>query len=486
MGGGIVPPQAPSEEEAVIIALLYHGGHISRISGILKAEMFYRDGYSAIYGAVLSLHNAGAHIDLLSVGREMERQGGLKDAGSRVELERMAERFIASGTTAFLEDQARAIRSKYILREMIRLSTELIRASHDETLDIQDVYGMHIQAMQDVGTLIAGSDSTVTMKEMLKDAYSAMFERIDKFKNSVSQGIDTGIVLLNKYTGGWQPGNLVVIAGRPSMGKTALALHFARTAGMKGEETLFFSLEMTPRQLADRLILSNTSIDGNSYRTGSLTEDDVGQVDASISILENARIVVDRNVSAIPSYIRSRVREQAGRGCRMVIIDYLGLVSPENRNRSFSRDNEIGEITRALKVIAMENDIPVLLLCQLNRECEGRANKKPQLSDLRDSGNIEQDADVVLMVFRPSYYFSDADMPQEYCFPDGSAKRNYGQIIIAKNRNGVTGCIGFGHNDTITAVYDWDNEWQESRKEAKKVSRSVDYMHEPDRNDAPF
>jgi replicative DNA helicase len=483
---GLLPPQAVSEEDAIIIALLYHGGHIARVASILKPEMFYRQANGFIYEVILTMYDAGTPIELLAVERELRKTDKLSECGGWQHLEGMAERFIASGTAAFLEEQAYAVREKYTLREMIRIGSELIKSAHDETLDVQDVYATHLQAVQDVGTLIAGNDNTVTLREILRSAYSDMFKRMENFKKGVSTGIDTGLVRLNKYTSGWQPGSLIIVAGRPAMGKTALALHFAKTAGLKGESVLFFSLEMTAQQLADRLILSHTDIDGNRYRTGDLNEEDVRQVNESISLLEGGKITVDKSSSVYPSRIRSLVREQVRKGCRMVVIDYLGLVTPESKKKSFTRDNELGEITRALKLVAMENGVPVILLCQLNRKCEERPGKKPQLSDLRDSGNIEQDADVVLMVFRPAYYFNDEDMPNQYRFSaGGEVKANYGQIIIGKNRNGVVGTIEFAHNDTMTAVYDWDEDYRRGRTPTVPRYHS-DYTHDPDYTDKPF
>jgi replicative DNA helicase len=449
---GDVIPYAGDAEEAVISTLLFNGNHIEWLSEILSAEMFYRRPNALIYGAVKSLYDDGKPIDVITVAERLEKTGKLVEAGGAVYLRSMADRVVS---TSGLEQHAMFVLDKYIARRLIETGQGMIQSAMDGQTDVMDCLVEAEKKLAGLGDVIAGKTGVATLNDLLKSAYSRMFERIENYKKNIAAGVDTGLYWLNRITGGWHKGNLIVLAGRPAMGKTAVALHFAKAAARKEFHVLMFSLEMSTDELTDRLVISGTDIDSEQFRIGNV-ESEIAKVDGSINRLYSLPVSVDENVAVTAAYIRARVREQRRKRCDLVIIDYLNLMIPEGR-KNRNRENDVSELTRALKMIARESDVPVIVLAQLSRKCEERGSKIPELADLRESGSIEQDADIVMLCFRPGYYWSDDNMPQEYRNTDGRIKRNYGQLIIAKNRHGRTGFVEFAHNDTVSAICDWNN-----------------------------
>jgi replicative DNA helicase len=330
----------------------------------------------------------------------------------------------------------------------------MVKSSMDGEMESMDCFVESEKKLISLGDVIAGKSGVSTMNDLLKNAYDRMFERIEKYKNNIASGVETGLYKLNKITGGWHKGNLIILAGRPAMGKTAIAINMAKAAAKKDFHVLIFSLEMSTDEIVDRFIMSNTDIDSEQFRIGNV-ECEISKVDESITRLYNLPISVDENAAVTAAYIRARVREQCRKKCDLVIVDYLNLMIPEGK-KNRNRENDVSELTRALKMIAKESDVPVLCLAQLSRKCEERKTRLPELQDLRESGSIEQDADIVIFCFRPAYYWEENsdDMPEEYI-----GKHNYGRLIIAKNRHGRTGFVEFSHNDTISAIYDFGEDY---------------------------
>jgi replicative DNA helicase len=335
-------------------------------------------------------------------------------------------------------------------RRLMETEQAMVKSAMDESADVMDNFVDAEKKMATIGEIIAGKKGVSTLDSLLQSAYDRMFERIENYKKNIAPGVDTGLYRLNRIIGGWHRGNLIVLAGRPAMGKTAIALHFAKAAARKDFHVLVFSLEMSTAELTDRLVISGTDIDSEQFRIGNVAGE-IRKVDESMAQLCGLPVVVDENAAVTAAHIRARVREQCRKRCDLVIIDYLNLMIPEGR-KNRNRENDVSELTRALKMIAKESDVPVIVLAQLSRKCEDRASKIPELADLRESGSIEQDADLVLLCFRPAYYWSEENMREEY-----RDKRNYGELIIAKNRHGRTGIVPFAHNDTISAIYDWND-----------------------------
>ena len=444
---GYIPPHAVEAENAVISTLLFNGNHIEWISGVLTAEMFYKQSNALVYESVKSLYDEGIPVDAIAIVERLKKTGKLEEAGGSAYLKTLADKVVSMSN---LENHANYILEKYIGRRMMEIGQTMIKYSLDETSDVMDSFVESEKKLAELGDVIAGKSSVATMNDLLKEAYDRMFERIEKHKKNIAVGIDTGLYRLTRITGGWHKGNLIILAGRPGMGKTTAALSMAKSAAKKGSHVLIFSLEMSPDELTDKLIISNTDIDSEQFRVGNV-ESEISKVDESIRSLQNLPIFVEKMSSVSASYIRSRVREQIRKGCDLVIIDYLNLMTPEGK-KNRNRENDVSEMTRSLKMIAKESDVPIICLAQLSRKNEDRKNKKPELADLRESGSIEQDADIVLMCFRPAYYWDEENMPDEY-----RGKHNYGELIISKNRHGRTGITPFAHNDTISAIFDWND-----------------------------
>ncbi|MDR1122228.1 MAG: replicative DNA helicase [Dysgonamonadaceae bacterium] len=446
-----VIPYAREAEEAIISTLLFNGNHIEWLSGILTAEMFHRKSNALVYEAVKSLYDDGKPVDAITVTERLEKTGKLSDAGGKEHLRSMADKIVS---TSSLEEYAMCVQDDYIARRYTEIGRDMIKAGMDESTDVLADLAETEEKLAALVDTMAGKSGVISLNDMLRSSYDRLYERRENYRNNTASGVDTGLYWLNRITGGWRRGNLIVLAGRPAMGKTAIALHFAKAAAKKGSRVLVFSMEMSTDELVDRLVISNTDIDSERFRTGNVEDSEMAQVDSSTNILYDLPVSVSESTSVTAAHVRARVREQCRKGCDLVIVDYLNLMIPEGK-KNRNRENDISEMTRALKLIAIESHVPVIVLTQLNRECEKRQSRTPELSDLRESGSIEQDADIVLLCFRPAYYWkeNDIDMPPEY-----RDKRNYGELIIAKNRHGRTGFVPFAHNDTISAIYDWNDE----------------------------
>jgi len=443
-------PFSREAEDAVISTLLFNGNHIEWLSGILSADMFYMQPNACVYAAIKSLYDEAKPVDMITITDRLEKNGKLAVVGGKEYIRTLADKVVS---TSNLEYHAKCVLEKYIARRMMEIGQDMIKNAMDESKDVMDCFVESEKQISALGDVIAGKSGVSTLNDLLKCSYDRVFERIEKYKKNSSSGVETGLYKLNRITGGWHKGNLIVLAGRPGMGKTTLALSMAKAAADKDFSVLIFSLEMSPDELTDRMVISNTNIDSEQFRIGNIV-DDIPEIDLSIERLYNLPITVDENSAVTAAHIRARIREQCRKKCDLVIIDYLNLMLPEGK-KNRNRENDVSELTRALKIIAKESDVPIILLAQLSRKCEERSSKKPELADLRESGSIEQDADIVMLCFRPAYYWKENEMREEY-----QGKHNYGELIIAKNRHGRTGIVPFRHNDTISAIFDWDDDFQ--------------------------
>ena len=446
-------PYSKEAEEAVISTLLFNGNQIEWLSGVLSADMFYSQPNAYIYAAAKSLYDDSKPVDVITITERLERNGKLAATGGEPYIRSMADKVVS---TSNLEQHALYVLEKYAARRLVESGQAMIKGAMDEEVDVMDCFVEAEKQLAALGDIIAGKSSVIGLNELLKQRYEHLLVRIENHKKGVASGVDTGLLWLNRITGGWHKGNLIILAGRPAMGKTTIALHFARAAAKKDFNVLIFSLEMSTEELTDRMIISNTDICSEQFRIGNV-EGELSKVDTSINRLYDLPISVDENAAVTAAYVRARVREQCRKKCDLVIIDYLNLMMPEGK-KNRNRENDVSEMTRALKMIAKESSVPIIVLAQLSRKCEERRLRKPELADLRESGSIEQDADIVLLCYRPGYYWSpdDNNIPQEYQ-NNLDKLRNYGELIIAKNRHGRTGFVEFAHNDTISAIYDRDS-----------------------------
>lgn len=446
---GKLPPQATEVEEAVLGAVMLERDAIYKVQPIISEEAFYKDEHQKIYRTVLELSAANQPIDLLTVTRRLKDKGLLEDVGGPAEITRLTRR-VASG--AHIEHHARIIAQKYIQREVIRRCSVLISAAYEDDFDALDMqWAIETQAVDD---LLAGKSGMMHIRDILTETEADLLERQQKAEKGETPGVPTGLADLNQMNNGWQPGDLVILAARPSMGKTALAINlFSKMAARRQKSVCIFSLEMENLKLSKRLILSYGGIVRENFERGRMTPGDWQAFNQAKAELSNLNIYIDDSPGTTVNYIGSIIRNKVRRGeCDMVVIDYLQLVeSPETWGNK-NREREVAEISRGLKKVAKAAGVPIILLAQLNRGVENREDKTPRLADLRESGAIEQDADMVIFPWRPCYYDPNATDD------NGNSLEGVIFLEIAKFRDGRTGTVLARHNNDMTQFYDFNTK----------------------------
>lgn len=428
---GKVPPQAVDLEEAVLGAMMLEQDAVTAVIDILKPEVFYKDAHQRIFSAIYRLFNKSEPVDILTVTNELKNTGELEIVGGPYYITMLTSRIASS---ANVEYHARILLQKHIQRELISISSEIIKDAFEDTTDVFDLLDRAEQNLFNVSesNLRRGVES---MPGLIKQA----IEDIESAKNAENQlsGVSSGFMALDRITSGWQKSDLIILAARPAMGKTSFALTMARNIAVQFEKPVaVFSLEMSAVQLVTRLISSESELSSSKLRKGDLKEYEWQQLNTRISSLANAEIFIDDTPALTIFELRAKCRRlKQEHDIQMVFIDYLQLMSGGGEVKG-NREQEISTISRSLKALAKELNIPVLALSQLSRAVENRpgASGKPILSDLRESGAIEQDADIVLFIYRPEYYKMDA-------YEDGTSTKDMADIIIAKHRNGATGEI---------------------------------------------
>ncbi len=430
LGMGKLPPQAVDLEEVVLGAMLLESNAVNTAIDILKPESFYKDAHAKIYNVILLLFGKGQPIDMLTVVAELKVQGHLEYIGGAFYISQLTNR-VAS--TANIEFHARIIAQKHIQRELIRVSNEIIRDAYEDSTDVFDLLDRAETNLFQVaeGNIRKGYDQ---MRDVVKEAMA----NIEAAKNNTDgvSGVPTGFHDLDKITAGWQNSDMIVIAARPGMGKTAFVLSMARNVAVDfGIPVALFSLEMASVQLVQRLIASESEISADKLRKGNLADHETQQLYQKTAKLAEAPIFIDDTPALSVFELRAKCRRlKAQHGIALIIIDYLQLMTAGGEGKG-NREQEISTISRSIKGIAKELDVPIIALSQLSRSVETRGgDKKPLLSDLRESGAIEQDADIVSFIYRPEYYGMDEDA-------EGNPTAGMGQIIVAKHRNGSTGTV---------------------------------------------
>ena len=475
-GIGRLQPQARDFEECVIGALLLEKRAFEIVSPILKANMFYDDRNAKIYSAIVSLDKEQKPVDMITVTGKLRELGELENTDGAHYIAQLTGKVTSS---AHIEFHAKIIMQKYLAREVIRITSELQTMAFDDTEDIADVLEI---AEKEINLLCENSVDSSGMKDLsglLSESLSQMYERIEKSKTDETQGITTGLADLNRITGGWQNGELVIIAARPAMGKTAFSLHFAKSAAKSGVPVAMFSLEMTGLSLSNRLLLSESDIvEPEKFKSGKLSELEQQSTERAAGKLWKLPIKVDDSSVTTISSIKAKARLLKKKNqCGLIIIDYLQLT--EGDDKTGNREQEIASISRGAKKIAKELNVPVILLSQLSRKVEERADKRPQLSDLRESGAIEQDADLVIFLYRYDYYFK---RPAKNTA--GNEIDNHIELIIAKYREGSTGSVNATHNGSLTKIFDYDYFGQ--AQQAPPPMREVKNYYEPKIEYIPF
>ena len=432
LSDGKIPPQAIDLEEAVIGAMLIDEKGVNEIIEILSPEVFYKKSHQLIYESIERLFRESEPIDLLTVSADLKKNKNFESAGGDFYLINLSQKVSSS---AHIEFHSRIILQKYIQRKLITISNEIIQKSYSESTDVMDLLDEAESKLYDVAQ---GNIKTST--ETAQNLVIRAKNRIEEIaKQDGLSGVSTGFEKLDKLTSGWQPSDLVIVAARPGMGKTALALSMARNISVKQNiPVAFFSLEMSSVQLITRLISSETGLSSDKLRTGKLADHEWQQLNIKVSDLESAPLFIDDSPSLTIFELRAKARRLASsHGIKLIIIDYLQLMNIGSSNKAGNREQEISTISRNLKALAKELNIPVIALSQLSRAVETRGGtKRPILSDLRESGAIEQDADIVSFLYRPEYY-GIMEWDDEMKTPS----EGQGEFIVAKHRNGALDSI---------------------------------------------
>ena len=422
---GKIPPQAIDIEQVVLGAMMLEKEALNDTINIITKESFYDPRHQFIYGAMHDLFANTMPVDLITVTDRLQKNGELEAAGGVAYIAQLTNRVASS---AHIEFHSRIIAEKFIKRELIKVSSEIIRDAYDETIDVFELMNKAESNLFQ----IAESNMTKQASTMQNIVGQAISE-IEKARNNPDgiSGTPSGFHELDKITSGWQKSDMIVIAARPGMGKTALVLSMARnTAVDYNMGVAVFSLEMSAVQLVKRLIAGEARIDSEKLRKGNLAEHEFQQLHSRITALSAAPIFIDDTAAISIFDFRAKCRRlKAQHDIQLVIIDYLQLMTAKDGKGSGNREQEISTISRSIKEIAKELNIPIIALAQLSRSVEQRGcDKKPILSDLRESGAIEQDADIVSFIYRPDYYGIVKD-------DDGNSNNGIGEIIIAKHRN---------------------------------------------------
>lgn len=427
---GRLPPQAPDLEMAVLGAMMLERNAVNKAIEILQPESFYVDAHQRIYAVIKDLFGAGQPVDILTVTEALKAKHELDLVGGPIYISRLTN-LVAS--SANVEYHARIINQKHILRELIRISAETMRDAYDDATDVFDLMDKTENGLYQVT-----SGNLKRNYEPMSALIGRSIEQIENAKNKTGgiSGVPTGFVGLDKLTAGWQPSDMVIVAARPAMGKTAFVLSMARNIAVEhGRAVGVFSLEMSSTQLVTRLIASESGISSEKLRKGELSDQEFEILHKHIARLDKAPIYIDDSAGLNIYEFRAKARRlKSEHKVDLIIIDYLQLMTSGTEIRGGNREQEISQISRSIKSIAKELEIPIIALSQLSRAVETRGgDKRPMLSDLRESGAIEQDADLVCFLYRPEYYKIYEDQ-------HGSTL-GIGEVIVAKHRNGAVDTV---------------------------------------------
>lgn len=437
-------------EAAILGACLIETAAMPLVADKLRPEMFYEENHLEIYSALQSMYRDGKSIDIITVKNELAARGKLDAVGGPYELMRLSS---AVASSAHLEYHALILRQLHTRRSMRLGFQQLLGMSSDESLDIDDILVEAHQLLERLESDGSTNDHLRSMPQLMTDTLEQVDARVASGSADGITGIPTGLAELDRLTAGWQRGSEYTIAARPSVGKTAFALHLARAAATAGHHVVVFSLEMQGERLGDRWLLAATrDVNPQHLKDGRLTPDELAQLREASAGLSRLPIHVDDHAVTSMDRVRSAARVLQSKGkCDMVILDYLQLCNMKSDQKNRNREQEVAQASRKAKLLAKELNIPVLLLSQLNRESDSgySTDHRPGLHQLRESGAIEQDADMVMLLYRPAMHGKATDKKSTYP-ADG-----LGVVIVAKNRNGSTGEVYFHHNPSMTKLADY-------------------------------
>ena len=420
---GKIPPQDIEAEQAVIGSMLTDQDAVSSAIETLKPEDFYREDNKIIYEAILNIYNRAEPIDIITLKAELSSMGKLDAVGG---LEYIAVLPDKVPTTANVDRYIKIVEEKAMLRNLIKTANDILSMGYEPTDEPERVMDLAEKKIFDVMQKKSQKGYT-PIKDVLVESFSKLEELYNQ-KQHVT-GVPTGFIDLDKMTAGLHGSEFILIAARPAMGKSAFALNIGAYAATRANiPVAIFSLEMAKDQVANRILCSEALVDSNAVRTGELTDEDLSKLAETSGELSQAQIFIDDTAGISVMEIRAKCRKlKLEKNIGLVVIDYLQLI--QGSGKSSSREQEIAEISRSLKILAKEIEVPVIALSQLSRAVEARPDHRPMLSDLRESGSIEQDADIVMFLYRDDYYNEDSE------------KKNQAEVIIAKQRAGSTGTV---------------------------------------------
>jgi replicative DNA helicase len=440
---GRVPPQALDFEESVLGIILIEKEPLNTVMEIMKPEAFYKESHQLIFSAVQQLFAKQEPVDTLTVVEQLRRNGQIDDVGGPAYIAQLTRKVLSSANAEY---HARIILQKFIQRELISLSSEVIKKAYEDTTDVFDLLNTAEEK------LFAVSENHLrynmnTLPKLLQAARENI-EIASKRENHLS-GVPSGFTELDRMTSGWQNSDLVIIAARPAMGKTAFVLSLARNiAVMNKKAVAVFSLEMSALQIATRLLASESQVSSDRIRKGSLSDEEKGRINNALNVLSEAPIYIDDTPALSVFELRTKCRRLKQRSnIELIVIDYMQLMTGSSDSGG-TREQEISSISRSVKALAKELNVPILCLSQLSRNVEKRpGNFKPQLSDLRESGSIEQDADIVIFLYRAEYYKLEPE----------NGIQGSSEIIIAKHRNGPVGSVHLSFVEQFAQFKDIEN-----------------------------
>ena len=418
------PPNNTDAERSVLGAMLIDTGALELALEQLREEDFYLGTHQAIFSAMRDIRTAGNAVDLVTLSNELDRRGKLDMVGGALYL---SELMGYVPTAANTQDYIKIVEEKSVRRLLIRAGGDIIRDGMNDEGEIESTLNSAERRIYDI-TMRKSTDTLVPIDQVVPDAFNEISELMER-KGKIT-GVSTGFIDLNRMTNGFQKSDLIIVAARPAMGKTAFALNIAQYAALHDNRTVvIFSLEMSASQLVQRMLCTEATVESQKIKEGTVTNDDLKRLIDVMEPMSRAKLFIDDSGSASVPEIRSKCRRlRARHGLDMIVIDYLQLMQPASSGRrGESRTQEVSDMTRQLKLLARELDVPILLLCQLNRGPETRQDHTPLIADLRESGSIEQDADMVILLYRPAVYDPELD--------------NTSQAIIAKHRHGPTGSV---------------------------------------------
>ena len=481
---GKLPPQALDMEESVLGALMLAKESFATVADLLRPESFYKDQHRLVYEAIAALAAKEQPIDLMTVTEKLRSLGTLEQVGGPLFLSELTRKVIS---TAHLRYHAQVVMQKAMARELIQMAADIEESGYDETQDVEELMQKAESEIFEISQRNQKRDVT-----QIDPVISEAFDRMRKAAQNEGNisGIPSGFNALDKITSGWQKSDLIIIAARPAMGKTAFVLSMAKNIAVNYHRPVaMFSLEMSNVQLVNRLIMNVCEIEGEKIKNGKLSKAEWNQLEHKVNDLLGAPLYVDDTPALSIFELRSKARKLVReKKVELIIIDYLQLMNANGVNFG-SREQEVSIISRNLKALAKELDIPIIALSQLNRQVEQRGGtgvegKKPQLSDLRESGAIEQDADMVCFIHRPEYYKLYADDKT------GKDLRGLGQIIVAKHRNGATDDLWLRFRSKYAKFQNEDEEYDDNPEPMPESGyRQMPSKMSPDGaqlDDAPF